>query len=472
MKSMNNLIKINCLGGLVNALVIEKITKAALYAGIEYISLGSRQNIWIKCNSNNQMHKIISQLTLENITHEVNQELYPNIVSSFPAEGIFTFDGWITEGNYRTIFDLFDFEPQLKVNIIDSGQTFTPYFTGHLNFITSDIPNYWYLYWRLPKSLEIFLWPKLIYSTAIPQLVKIFDEIVKKQRIREKPRIVELIESQFSYLSCEMHKEMELPYYQFSYYEGFNRIENDYWLGIYKRNNRYSIQFLKDMAELCQQTNVPIVCLTPWKSLLIKRIFRKDRILWEKMLDKHGINVRHAALELNWIVEDHAEEAELLKNEIVNELYKEDIRTYGLIFGIKINESCKLPASVIFSKNSNGYYDLFHTENFNPFHQNLLLFKKNLSNKSQIIQSVIEICRFYYSQYNYENYNRKNINTSIEKINTSKNPRKAYQCLNCLHVSIPELNYSKKIEINKLFCPVCESGYEFISEIVIELEHV
>jgi len=47
--------------------------------------------------------------------------------------------------------------------------------------------------------------------------------------------------------------------------------------------------------------------------LIIKGIENKHRNLWDKLLGKYGINVRHAANELNWQVEDLSPEGLSLK---------------------------------------------------------------------------------------------------------------------------------------------------------------
>ncbi|MFQ3576033.1 MAG: hypothetical protein SNJ77_06310 [Cytophagales bacterium] len=463
---MEHFVKINSNGGIITALQLEKITETARASGLSNIGIGSRQDLWLKCKSGDQVQKISYLLSELSIKHELNSDKFPSRSTSFPAEGIFTFDGWITEGNYRSILDLFDFQPKLKVNLVDHGQCLNPYFTGHLNFVTSKIPNYWYLYWRMPKEMDLYLWPKLVYSTAIPTLTKKLDDIIKYERIREKKRVVELVENNLTYLSQEVQDPLILPRYQFPYYEGFNRIENDYWLGIYRRNDVYDVSFLNEMAKLCQNTQVPLLCLTTWKSILIKKIGIKDRILWEKLLGKHGINVRHAALELNWMVEDHLEDAERLKNEIVTALYKEDVRTYGLVFGIKYTESYKSPASVLIVKNNDNLFDLYHTEDFNPNNQNLIEFKKNLK-ENELFEAIKELCKYFYKQLNSsEEFSIKD-KTGIEKIEHKKVSKKMYQCLNCLHIYDPELSIDKE-KINDYICPVCESGKEFFKEVIIE----
>lgn len=75
--------------------------------------------------------------------------------------------------------------------------------------------------------------------------------------------------------------------------------------------------------------------MTPWKSLIVKGIAEKDRLSWEKLLGKFGINIRHSSIELNWHIPVLDEEALELKNYLVRALDKQDISTYGLSFSIK-----------------------------------------------------------------------------------------------------------------------------------------
>ena len=47
----------------------------------------------------------------------MNKDDYPNIVSSYPAEEVFITNTWLSEGVYKDIFDLMDYQPRLKINI-------------------------------------------------------------------------------------------------------------------------------------------------------------------------------------------------------------------------------------------------------------------------------------------------------------------------------------------------------------------
>ena len=102
----------------------------------------------------------------------------PNIVSSYVADTIFNQEGWLREGVYKDVLDMFDYQPQLKINLVDNQQTFVPFFSGNINFIASDISNYWFMYIRFPKSGEQYCNPALVYSEDIPGLAKAAEGII------------------------------------------------------------------------------------------------------------------------------------------------------------------------------------------------------------------------------------------------------------------------------------------------------
>src|SRR5690606_3752992 len=106
-------------------------------------------------------------------------------------------------------------------------------------------------------------------------------------------------------------------------------------LGLYWRNNRYDTDFMSAACRLCQDTNVPKINIIPWKAFVIKGIKSADRIRWEKLMGKFGINERHSSLELNWHLPVIDNEALELKRFLVRELDQQDISTHGLTFTIK-----------------------------------------------------------------------------------------------------------------------------------------
>jgi sulfite reductase beta subunit-like hemoprotein len=99
---------------------------------------------------------------------------------------------------------------------------------------------------------------------------------------------------------------LKLPDFYLPYYEGFNKYSNKYWLGIYRRKELFPLEFLKDVCSLCLKSRIGQIYTTPWKSIIIKGIEQTDRNQWGLILSKYHLNVRHAANELNWQIEDIA----------------------------------------------------------------------------------------------------------------------------------------------------------------------
>jgi len=147
--------------------------------------------------------------------------------------------------------------------------------------------------------------------------------------------IFELVNDVIDTNNRTIKKPLEVPFYPFPYYEGMNRIgSGKYWLGLYWRNNRYDLDFLKAMCDLCAENKIGKISITPWKSFIVKGIPIETKLKWEKFLGKYGINVRHSMLELNWDLPVDDKDALNLKKYLVTNFDQNDISTYGLTFGI------------------------------------------------------------------------------------------------------------------------------------------
>jgi hypothetical protein len=60
---------------------------------------------------------------------------------------------------------------------------FTPFFTGHINWIASSANHFWYLYIRVPKMKELYQWPELVYTNDVPRLSKSIEELITADNI-------------------------------------------------------------------------------------------------------------------------------------------------------------------------------------------------------------------------------------------------------------------------------------------------
>jgi hypothetical protein len=367
-------IRVNFKGGIVVPSKLRSILEAAQESQVYKVRFGLRQQMIFDLSRNYAKAFELKAKEL-NFDFEIDSNTQPNIVSSYVAEDVFQTGNWLTEEIYKAIFDGFDYEPQLKINISDAQQSFSPLFSGHLNFVSSATPHYWHLYIRIPKTNKVYPYQALIASNDIAQVSQMLEKLVLAS---ENPETID-INTLFGKISVKSAVEVETPFvlpaFTLPYYEGFNRYGDKTWLGIYRRNELFSIDFLLEICSLCAQTEIEEICLTPWKSIIIKGISESSRNDWSNLLFKYNINVRHAANELNWQVEDDSEDALKLKLDLVKAFDEHDLRTFGICFGIKTRPKTEVYASIMVRRRRfkllnlipfHYVYDISYTEDFNP----------------------------------------------------------------------------------------------------------
>ena len=89
-----------------------------------------------------------------NAQYEINSFQYQNICSSYVTVDLIPGKSWLVSYVYINILDSFDYEPKLRINVVDPSQGLVPLFTGNINFIASSMDNYWYIYLRLNGQVE------------------------------------------------------------------------------------------------------------------------------------------------------------------------------------------------------------------------------------------------------------------------------------------------------------------------------
>lgn len=374
-------IKINFKGGIISPGDLYNILVAAKKSGVLYVRFGLRQQLLFDVVAEEEKN-ITGELHALGFTFETDKDDFPNIVSSYPAEEVFINHTWLSEGVYKDIFDLIDYKPQLKINVSDSNQSFTPMLTGNINWVASpSLQHFWHLFIRFPKTNTVYEWKDLVYTNDIARMSKEIEKIIRqdKQKFMDNPQasgdeLYELISSG-SYITKPVEEKLKLADFNLPYYEGLNRYQDKTWLGIYRRDELFSVEFLKEVCSLCLQTKVGQLCSTPWKTIIIKSIEEKDRAKWNYLLAKHQINVRHAANELNFQIEDNCKEALRLKNYLVRHLNNDDTRTFGICIGIKMREKSEIFSNVLirrrplFKIGKLGFfhfYDILCANGFNP----------------------------------------------------------------------------------------------------------
>src|SRR3954466_1815909 len=124
-------------GGIISPGHLKEILRIAAACHIPDVSFGSRQELIMEVPLQ-KWHVFSEESAKANISYCTRANRKENLVSSFVTAKIFAGESWLTESVYKDVFDLFSFQPRLKINICDSKQTFTPFFSGHLNWISSD----------------------------------------------------------------------------------------------------------------------------------------------------------------------------------------------------------------------------------------------------------------------------------------------------------------------------------------------
>lgn len=479
-------VTINFTGGIVSPGYLKDILETVAACGVYEVRFGLRQQLIIDIPAKNIA-------AFEKIATEKSISFYkgnnvPNIVSSYPAANIFTTDSWLKEGVYKDIFYGLNYEPRLKINVCDSTQSFVPFFTGNINWIASQHVHYWYLYIRFPKTNTIFCLPELIYTNDVANVSKQIEKIILENRESfygnmhaDGLQLRATLKNNLNYIGKPVTTELVTPKFYLPYYEGFNKVDNNYWLGIYRRDEIFAVKFLIDVCTICLTTKIGQLYTTPWKSVIIKGIERNDRNYWDDILGKYRINVRHAANELNWQVEDNSEESLILKRHVIRYFDKEDVRTYGLSFAVQIQPSSSLFGSVIIRKQQNKNphklkslerFDILYNPDFNPNSGELIMFRDAVE-KDHIGTYLVSLCKMFYDQENKKVAPQANtVAAGISETVTVL--KKIYQCRHCLtvydeSVGDDENNIPAGTTFNALpqnyHCPLCDAAKEDFIEV-------
>ncbi|WP_431125976.1 rubredoxin [Flagellimonas flava] len=436
-------------------------------AGLSEVHFGSRQDLLFPLDARDET-------TIESVskynTDVIGHRSYQNIVSSYVSADIFEMTYWLKGSTYLYILEAFDYLPKLKVNITDPKQRLVPLFSGNLNFIASEQEDYWYLHLNLPGWTDVDFYPVLIYSWDIVTVSKAIEKMYVQAE--DVTSLFDLLSNSLETNNKTVQKKLDAPYLTFPYYEGMNRMGLDqYWLGLYWRNNRYDLKFLKDFCGFCLDNSIGKICITPWKSFIVKGIKQKHRPELERFIGQRGINVRHSQLEMNWHLPVDDQEAFELKKFLVRNFDENDISTYGLTFGIS-NDVGKRShfASVIIEKNQSPSivkdfnvrptYNVLHFKNFDPNTLTYVSYAQDVD-KLELPGLLMELSKKYFGQ----------LGSSRESSQDTERPTinelTVYQCSSCLTIYDEVMGDEKNgiaagTSFEKLpdsfVCPVCESS--------------
>lgn len=445
-------IKINFKGGLISPGELQIILQAAQKTGVQQVSFGLRQELWFEVAQNNLGIESCLGVLKENKIHfELDADENPNIISSYPAQDVFVQRNWLSESIYKDIFDSFTHKPRLKINIADNNQSFTPMLTGNINWIASAQQNCWYVNLRFPETNHIYTWSQWVDTSDIGQMSKAIEQLMLTREAlfignpsENGDLLFELLQQEHHFNTIPATMALHLPTFMLPYYEGFNRYEDKLWLGIYRRDEQFQIPFLLELCQLCLATHIGLICSTSWKSIIVKNIDPQDRNRWDVLLAVHQINVRHAANELNFQIEDHTPAALALKMYLVHQLSQADTRTFGVCIGIKTAQVGEVFSSILIVRRVVRWagvhwyttYDILLAEEFNPNKRTAQIFAQGISKRKLAVCLKRAILKYYAEKAEWQLLPAQTATDSfMQAVQQSKQDNKiVLQCPNCLSI--------------------------------------
>ncbi len=476
----DDLYRILIKGGVTSPGELKDIISMLEAAGLTEVYFGSRQDLLFPLKDSNEEQ-------LENIskfnTDIIGQRSHQNIVCSYVCADIFDMTHWLKGSTYLYILEGFDYLPQLKINITDPKQRLVPIFSGNLNFIASNSEDYWYLNIQLPHWPEAAYYPVLIYSWDIVTISKAIEGIYED--ILDIEELFFVLNKQLTTNNKTFETPLQVPYTTFPYYEGMNRMGLDqYWLGLYWRNNRYDLDFLKEFCGFCLDNSIGKICITPWKSFIVKGIKQESRPRLEQFLGQWGINVRHSQLEMNWHIPVGDMEALELKKFIVRSFDQNDISTYGLTFGISNDVGKRAHfASVIIEKNSaptivkdfevRPTFNVLHFKAFDPNTQQYEAYAQDVD-KIELPGLLMELSKKYFKDLGNESHREQ-----VKKSNSQNTVREVHQCQACF--TVYDKSYGDPVAAiqegtafddlpENYTCPVCGAPKDTFEKAALQLK--
>ena len=437
-------------------------------AGLKEVYFGSRQDLLFPLEGISEQQ--LENLSMFNTDIQAERE-FQNIVCSYVTADIFEMTDWLKGSTYLYILEGFTYQPKLKINITDPKQRLVPIFGGNINFIASDSEDYWYLYLKLPNWKEGAYYPVLVYSWDINKIAQAIEEV--HDEVTSVDDVFFLLNKKLDTNNKVIEKELEIPYLTFPYYEGMNRMGLDeYWLGLYWRNNRYDLDFLKHFCDFCLDNSIGKICITPWKSFIVKGIKTESRQQLERFLGQWGINVRHSQLEMNWHLPVDDKEALELKKFLVRSFDQNDISTYGLTFGISDTPGKRSHfTSVLIEKNTaptivqdfevRPTYNVLYFKDFDPNTKVYKMYAQDVD-KIELPGLLMELSKKYFGQLGSPLKPAKKV---VKKSDTEQT--EVHQCSSCFTIYDAFYGDSKRnVKAGTSFeelpetytCPVCDAG--------------
>jgi rubredoxin len=390
-------IRILAKGGVIAPGDLHKVCGVARESSCESIGLGSRQELFLTVPAG-RVAAARDDLVKTALPFETQPGGKANIVTSYGAVGIYPATPWLLAGTYLDILEGFAYQPRLKINLTDPQQPLIPRFSGELNFIAAAYPMHWHLYVQLPAfGGSGQWWPAAVGSEDIAGLCYAIEQVYGTEGVTDLGGLYWAVARQWTGPAGRTDGPPDgVPRLPFPAYEGFHEGGGGYWLGVYRRDYAYPLAFVNELCELALRSKIGKICLTPWKTLLIKDIRPEHRPQWEKLLGVHHVGVHHAANELNWQLPDLDEGALGLKKRLVRQLEEAECNTAGLSFAIG-SPALPVATSVVIEPEPGrpATFTIRHTADFTRSNTRWRLFARQVPEEN-LAGKLRELCLHYH----------------------------------------------------------------------------
>ncbi len=421
-------------GGSIAPNDLRQIAQWAQGYGLSSLEVSNRQSVLLDLPGGLISEDMTRRVGNLGLTTDFTQPNTQNIVSSLPATDVFPDTPWLTAGVYLDVLAQFTTGPRLKVNLIDPAQSLVAPFTGNVNFVASPEPNYWYVFLRPSGSVRRYQWPILIES----EFIAVFVRAVEKHYFGNPAdtgvratldTFYRAVMADFQGRTRKVAEDLKLPYNTMPLYEGFHQTRNgNFWLGLYRKNYAFSLEFITAICDLCRDTRMGKLYLTPYKTLLIKDIREGDRPAWDRLLGRFGVRTNLPAWHLNWQLPDADEQAVSMRNQVLNQLDDTDVRTDALSFALNIPFS-EAAASVVLQRNgSETTFDMYQRTGYSTTNSQYVLFAKSQP-LAALSDSIRQLSMAYYERLSSP---EMVLPEPQPEVSAERPKLPIYQCPNCL----------------------------------------
>ncbi len=372
--------------------------------GLTTLEISNRQELLLSPPSKTIREDLARRVQALGLQTDETEPMAQNIVSSLPATDVFAGTPWLTAGAYLDILTQFrTIRPKLKINLVDPAQTLVSPFTGNINFVASPEADYWYVFLRPSGSVRRYAWPILLESESIGAFVQVVEthyfQNAVDAGVRATPdTFYRAAMADFQGDTRRVTQEMALPDSTMPIYEGFHRgPSGNYWLGLFRKSFTFPLTFIEALCDLCRETRVGQLYLTPYKTLLIKEIRDADRPVWDRLLGRFGIRTNVPAWQLNWQLPNNDTQAIALKNQILHQLDDTDVRTDGLSFAINVPFSEAAAQVVIQQNGSPESFDIYQRAGHSTTNDQYVLVARSQP-LTQLTESIRQLSLAYYER--------------------------------------------------------------------------